>query len=136
MALDFYLADTANHLILGTLQPRLSLPDDGLTAILAALHEFTGPSTAHGGPTLDEYGTNVFGKADLSRLRTSLRRAASQFSTGPQTLLVWVGREVLPVERNVYQEVTRREILMVVAAIQSVVDEALAAGAWLFAVGD
>ena len=136
MGLSFYLADTAGSQILGTLEPRLALEDEGLTGVLAAVAEFVGPSTAHGGPTLDENGTNVFGHADLLRLRGALRSAAAQFSAGPPVLRVWVGTEVVPVHRTIFQDISRLEILGVLGAIQGVVEEAIAVRAWLFAVGD
>ena len=136
MALDFYLASTADHVILGTLEPRLSLPDAGLTGLLLAIQEFTGLSSPQGGPTLDEYGTNVFGRADLPRLREALFRAAAHFRTGPAEFRVWVGREVIPIERDLFQEVTREEVLTAVVGIHRVVEEAIQTGAWLFAVGE
>jgi hypothetical protein len=136
MPLDLYLAGTADHLILGTLEPRLSLPESGLTGLLLAIQEFTGPSTAHGGPTLDECGTNVFGRADLPRLRESLFRAAAHVREGPSSFQVWVGREVIPLERDLFQEVTREQVLSAVLGIHRVVEEAIQTGSWLFAVGE
>src|SRR5262245_41550114 len=105
MPLDFYLADTADHLILGTLQPRLSLPEAGLTGLLLAIQEFTGPARAGAGPSLDACGTSVFGRADLPRFRESLTRAAAHFREGPASFQVWIGREVIPIERALFQEV-------------------------------
>lgn len=136
MALDFYLAGTADHVILGTLEPRLSLSEAGLTGLLLAIQEFTGIGTRQGGPTLDECGTNVFGRADLPRLREALVRAATHFRTGPAAFRVWVGREVIPVEQDLFQEVTRDEALTAVLSIHRVVEEAIQTNSWLFAVGE
>ncbi len=136
MSVDIYLAPSSDSGTLASRDPVLTLEDDGLEGVLYSIQEFTGAATPHDGPEVDGYGTNVFTGAALPALRDALLRALEKFRAGPEERTVWIGTEVKPEHRELYQQVSKDRLVAVTARLAELAQEAISTGQSLVLVGD
>jgi hypothetical protein len=136
MALDIFVAPSSSPEVLGSREPHLSIPEDGLEGVLKSIRAFTGELSAYGGPAIDEYGTNVFTGLQLESLCKALIRALEQFRAGPVARKVWVGTVVKPEYRELYQDVTKTDLLLITSRLLELAQEAQSLGQALVLVGD
>ena len=126
MPLDIYLSETADVAAATASDLRLSLEDDG---VLRCIQQFAGPS-------IDPYGSAVVDLASLTELQAALGRARAHFQSGPEQLNVWLGTEVKPQHRELYESVSRVRVLAAIVALEALLAEALATGQFLVLSGD
>jgi hypothetical protein len=136
MAVDIYLLDSPDLAATPLCEPRLSLEDAGLDGLIVCVQEFTGRSSATGGPEFDQYGSNAFTAQDLPCLSDALARAAAHFRACSEQIPVWVGTEIKPVHRELYEDVPREKLVALITKLRELVQEAIDTGQVLLVLGD
>jgi hypothetical protein len=85
---------------------------------------------------LDLYGDAMFGTSHFGRLKKLLEQATELVEAQPATWRVNVGTEVHPVERKVFEIVTKEEFRLLLRGFRRVVDEAQRLGGYVQCIGD
>ena len=85
---------------------------------------------------LDLYGDAMFGTSHFGRLRKLLDRATELVETQPAKWRVNVGKEVHPVERDLFDNVTKDEFRRLLSSFRRVVEEAERLGGYVQCSGD
>lgn len=85
---------------------------------------------------LDLYGDAMFGTSHFGRLKKLLDQATELVEAQPAKWRVNVGKQVHPVERDLFDTVTKDEFQRLLANFRRVVDEAERLGGYVQCAGD
>jgi hypothetical protein len=85
---------------------------------------------------LDLYGDAMFGGSHFERLKKLLEQATELIDAQPAKWRVNVGTAVHPVERALFETVTKEEFRRLIRSFRRVVDEAERLGGYVQCIGD